>query len=66
MVSTGRLPHRGPRRDPRTAAGSFQNAQNFGQTRQSSYPLAGQALGRVHPQGDPLHDRRREIQEERI
>ena len=37
MVSTGRLPHRGPRRDPRTAAGSFQNAQNFGQTRQSSY-----------------------------
>ena len=66
MVSTGRLPHRGPRRDPRTAAGSFLKAQNFGQTRQSSYPLAGQALGRVHPQGDPLHHRRREIQEERI
>ena len=35
MISTGRLPHRGPRRDPRTAAGSFQNAQNFGQTRQN-------------------------------
>ena len=32
MVWTGRLPHRGPRGDPRTAAGSF---QNFGQTRQN-------------------------------